>query len=128
MQHAVRSLLAVDAARIRQFDRLPAHGRSRALWAEDLGSHPRLALCFLGLCLPGSFTTRAGQVMTMLDDLDCHQIAGKVPPLVSGRWLQETLQLEGKGVGQRLAALRQAEIAGRVLTWEQAEEFLRFAP
>lgn len=125
VQHAVRSLLAVDASRIQQFVHLPALGRNRALWAEDLGSHSRLVLYFLGLRLPGSLAARTKQVVTMLDDLDRYQIAGKVPSLVSGRWLQQALQLEGKGVGQRLAALRQAEIAGRVLTREQAEEFLR---
>ncbi len=124
LQRAVSCLVNLDQRQAEQLRRLPPVGRSRALWAEDLGSHPQLAVCFLGLLLAAPFSDAAQILLPVLDDLQRCMVKGGVPNLVSGRWVQKTLQLRGPEVGSYLAALRREEIAGRVLNVRQAEQFL----
>ena len=62
--------------------------------------------------------------MPVLKDLDHYRVKGKVPGLLTGRWLQETLSLRGPAVGLCLADMRREEISGRVVNRQQAEEFV----
>ena len=124
VQRAVDCLLDLEQSQADELSKLPSVGRSRALWAEDLGSHPKLAACYLGLLLSVPFTEAARLLLPVLDDLDCYRGKGKVPALLTGSWLQKTLQLRGPAVGRCLDALRREEIAGRVVNRQQAEQFV----
>ena len=124
LQRAVTCLLSLDQGQVNQLLQLPDLSRSRALWAEDLGSHPELAICFLGLLMEVSFAESANLLLPVLRDLQQCRVQGRVPGLVTGRWLEKELQIKGQEVGNYLAALRKEEIAGRVLNSRQAEQFL----
>ncbi len=124
VQRAIDCLLDLEQRKADELGQLPPVGRSRALWAEDLRSPPRLAVCYLGLLLNLPFAEAARLVLPVLDDLDRYQDKGKVPGLLTGGWLQRTLQLRGAAVGRCLDALRQEEIAGRVVNRQQAEDFV----
>ncbi|MEZ4485146.1 MAG: hypothetical protein R2864_11345 [Syntrophotaleaceae bacterium] len=124
LQRAVSCLLNLDRSQAEQLHDLPSACRSRALWAEGLGSHPQLALCFLGLLTDVPFGEVAKPLLSILDALRQSEVKGRVPHLVSGSWLQNTLRLRGAEIGSYLAALRREEIAGRVLNQLQAEQFL----
>jgi poly(A) polymerase len=124
LQRAVSCLLGLDHRQAEELPKLPLASRSRALWAEDLGSHPQLAVCFLGLLQAAPFSETAQLLLPVLDDLQRCRVKGKVPNLVPGSWLQNVLQLRGAEVGCFLAALRREEIAGRVLNPLQAKQFL----
>jgi hypothetical protein len=60
----------------------------------------------------------------VLSDLDRYRVQGKVPDLLTGGWLQQNLSLKGPAIGLCLKALRQEEIAGRVVNQQQAEHFV----
>jgi poly(A) polymerase len=124
VQRAVDCLLDLEQRQADELLKLPPGGRSRALWAEDLGSHPKLAACFLGLLLNAPFVETARLLLPVLYDLDRYRDKGKVPALLTGGWLQKTLQLRGPAVGRCLDTLRQEEIAGRVVSRQQAEQFV----
>ncbi|OEU73400.1 MAG: hypothetical protein BA874_05565 [Desulfuromonadales bacterium C00003068] len=124
VQRAIDGLLDLEQRQADELLQLPSGSRSRALWAEGLGSHPHLAACFLVLLLNVPFAEAARLLLPVLDDLDRFRVKGKVPDLLTGRWLQKALQLRGPAVGRCLAALRREEIAGRVLNRQQAEEFV----
>lgn len=124
LRRAVDCLLSLDKRQAAQLKNLPVLSRSRALWAEDLGSHPELAVLFLGLLSNVSFAEAANSLLPVLHDLQQCRIQGRVPGLVTGSWLQKELKLKGQDVGRYLADLRKEEIAGRVLNSRQAEQFL----
>ncbi|APG26760.1 hypothetical protein A7E78_02130 [Syntrophotalea acetylenivorans] len=124
VQQAVDCMLDLEQRQADELLQLSATGRSRALWADNLGSHPRLAVCFLGLLLPLSFTESARLLLPVLSDLDHFRTNGKVPDLLTGGWLQQNLSLKGPDIGLCLKALRQEEIAGRVVNQQQAEHFV----
>jgi poly(A) polymerase len=124
VQRAIDCLLDLEQRQADELLNLPPVGRSRALWAEDLGSHPKLAVCFLGLLLSLPFAEASRSLLPVLKDLDHYRVKGKVPGLLTGRWLQETLSLRGPAVGLCLADLRREEISGRVVNRQQAEEFV----
>jgi poly(A) polymerase len=124
VQQAIDCLLDLEQRQAEELLQLPPVARSRALWAEDLGSHPKLAVCYLGLLLNVPFAEAARLLHPVLDDLNCYRGKGKVPALLTGSWLQKTLQLRGPAIGRCLAALRQEEIAGRVVNRQQAEQFV----
>lgn len=124
VQQAVDCMLDLEQRQADELLQLPATGRSRALWADSLGSHPRMAVCFLGLLLSVSFAEAARLLWPVLSDLDRYRVQGKVPDLLTGGWLQQNLSLKGPEIGQCLEALRREEIAGRVVNKEQAERFV----
>ena len=124
VQRAIDCMLDLEQWQADELLQLPPVGRSRALWAEDLGSHPQLAACYLGLLLNVPFAEVARLLLPVLEDLNGYREKGKVPALLTGGWLQKTLQLRGPAVGRCLALLRQEEIAGRVTTRQQAEHFV----
>jgi tRNA nucleotidyltransferase/poly(A) polymerase len=124
VQRVIDCLLHLEQRQADELLQLPPVARSRALWAEDLGSHPQLAACFLGLLLNVPFAKAARLLLPVLADLNCYRDKGKVPGLLTGGWLQTTLQLRGPAIGRCLAHLRQEEIAGRVTTRQQAEHFV----
>lgn len=123
VQRAIDCMLDLEQHQADEFLQLPAIGRSRALWAEGLGSNPPMAICFLGLMFNVPFADAASLSLSLLSDLDRLQDNGQVPDMLSGRWLQQNLSLRGYEVGLCLAALRQEEIAGRIVNRQQAEEF-----
>lgn len=124
VQQAIDCLLDLEQRQADALRQLPPAGRSRALWAESLGSHPRLAVCFLGLLLTAPFAECARLILPVLSDLDRFRVKGTVPDLLTGGWLQQVLSLKGSAIGLCLAALRQEEIAGRVVNRQQAEQFV----
>ncbi len=124
VQQAIGCLVDLELRQADQLLQLPSVGRSRALWAEDLGSHPRMAVCCLGSLLTVPFAEVARLLLPVLQDLNSYRVQGKVPGLLTGGWLQKTLQLRGPAVGRCLALLRQEEIAGRVINRQQAEHFV----
>jgi poly(A) polymerase len=124
VQQAIDCLLNLEQRQSEELRQLSPVGRSRALWAESLGSHPRMAVCFLGLLLTAPFAECAHLILPVLSDLDRFRVKGKVPDLLTGGWLQQTLSLKGPAIGLCLAALRQEEIAGRVVNRQQAEQFV----
>lgn len=124
LQQAVDCMLGLDPLQADALMQLPSTGRSRALWANELGSHPRMAICFLGLLMNASLADKARLLLPVLDDLERFRVQGKVPDLLSGRWLQQTLSLKGPEIGHCLQALRLEEISGRVVNRQQAEQFV----
>ncbi len=124
VQNAVDCMLDLEKRQADELLQLPSTGRSRALWADNLGSHPRMAVCFLGLLLNVSFAEAARLIWPVLSDLDRYRVEGKVPDLLTGGWLQQNLSLKGPAIGRCLEALRLEEIAGRVVNQQQAEYFV----
>jgi len=121
----VDRLQALDASQWQSLAGLPAIPRARALWLEELGPFPVEALQLLCLLHPrdASGWHRARQA---LSDWQALQRNGRVPDLVSGRWLQRQLRLHsGPEIGRMLSDLRQAERRGEIRSVAEAQCWCR---
>ena len=103
---------------------LPDYERGQALWAAQLAAIPSRPCSFslLGEAPPEAVWPRSCAILRAYRQ---QAIAGRIPDLVDGDWLQRHLGVgEGKETGRLLAALRREEIAGRVRSTAQASDFL----
>lgn len=98
--------------------------RRRALWVEQLGAEPVLALTWL-LCQADDPRRRLPEARRALKDYHDHLRHGRISDLVDGAWLRQHLGLsDGRRIGETLRKLRAAELSGQVKTPDEARKFL----
>jgi poly(A) polymerase len=125
LQEALRAMLPLTATQFTEFLSLTCGPRGRCLWLEKLGGDFVLSLIFLAFLSGETQQQDLEPVTKTLADFQALRRQGRIPDLVDGRWLRKTLGLgEGPIIGRALSALREEEIAGRVVGRQDGEAFL----
>jgi poly(A) polymerase len=121
----ISALVALEAEKTVELRGIVCGRRGRGLWVQSLGHHPIECLIFLGV-LVLTLREDLARVIGALEDYMEFQEDGRIPDLVTGGWLRNTLGLpQGPLIGEILDRVRLEEVAGRVQTLEDAREFAK---
>ncbi len=119
----IKALTSLDKSAAREFTAIARNHRALYWWSLRCGVEPRLLLLYLA--------ADNLQDVDLATDLSIwipivEQLADqRLPDLVYGRWLSETLGIEeGPEMSRALELLRNAEITGEVSNEEEARHFL----
>lgn len=119
----ITALALLDDATCAEFRSIARSPRAFSWWAQRCGVEPRLLLLYLPVCNLSnqSLMEDVRSWMPLAGQIDDHRL----PDLVYGRWLAETLHIEeGPEMSRALTLLRNAEISGEVSNAEEARQFL----
>lgn len=119
---ALKGYLNIDAGCLRDAKSLTCGSRGRRWWVSGLGSDPVGSLLFLACRDWCQCSGDAKRILNLALDY-----ASEGPPkdFLDGQWICASLGIKpGPLVGEAIQAVRHEEIAGRVLTAEQARKFL----
>lgn len=121
-KRALNGYLSLGAERLRDAKRLASGSRGRRWWVSDLGADPVGSLIFLAC----SDWCQCSEDVQLVLNLALDFISVGLPKdFLDGQWVCNNLGMKpGPLVGEALQAVRDEEMAGRVLTAGQARTFL----
>ncbi len=119
----IKALVSLDKATARQFASIARNQRALHWWSLRCGVEPKLLLLYLAVydLQDEDLLTDLASWVPIAEQLEDQRL----PDLVYGRWLTESLGIEeGPEMSRALELLRNAEITGEVSNAEEARHFL----
>jgi len=99
-----------------------ASARGKALWISRWGGDPTASALYL--LMNGSI--EPDWAVMALRAFDRHSQNGRIPDLVDGRWIGNSLKIQpGPRMGRLLCAVREGEMRGEIHDLQGAHDFLR---